>query len=140
MTHWSASYIGIPHAEFGYGPDGAHCWGLAVLVYGRELGITLPTYVGCYASLAERREIAALVEGESADPVWSLVAEPRPFDIAVFRMGRYATHVGVVVNETLVLHVQASDQAKIQNFSVAPLKDRLTGLYRHCDTASRVAR
>lgn len=139
MTHWSASYIGIPHAEFGHSEAGANCWGLVVLVYARELGIALPTYDGRYASLAEQREVAALVAGEQADPAWSKVSVPQPFDVAVFRQGRYATHMGVVVRDNLLLHIQAGDAAKIQNYRVAPLKDRLTGLYRHVELSSRSA-
>lgn len=139
MNHWSASYVGIPHAEFGHSEAGANCWGLAVLVYARELGIELPTYQGRYTSLAEHREIAALVAGEQADPVWSQVSVARPFDLALFRQGRYATHVGIVVRDNLLLHVQAGDAAKIQAFHVPPLKDRLTGLYRHVELSPRSA-
>lgn len=139
MRNWSASYIGIPHAEFGHSEAGANCWGLVVLVYARELGIALPTYEGCYTSLAEQREVAALVAGEQADPAWSQVLTPEPFDLAVFRQGRYATHIGIVVRDNLLLHIQAYDAAKIQNFHVAPLKDRLTGLYRHIERSWRSA-
>lgn len=134
MSHWSNRYVGTPYHEFGHTFEGVHCWGLAVLVYAEELGIALPTYSGCYVSLEEQAQIAALVNGERSDPVWREVAGARTFDLVTFRRGRLETHIGIVVSPGLMLHVTADDQAKIEHYNTGRWQHRLTGTYRHAAT------
>ncbi len=88
MTQWTDSFIGLPHLDLGRDREGCDCWGLACIVYREELSISLPDYLG-YATTEERGEIAALVEGATASPLWLPVSGPAvAFDIALFRRGR----------------------------------------------------
>jgi hypothetical protein len=94
----------------------------------------LPTYLEHYVSLAERATIAALVNGERADPVWRPVAGALTFDGVTFRRGALETHIGIVVSPGLMLHVTADDQAKLEHYTSGQWSHRLTGTYRHAGT------
>lgn len=133
---WTNSYIGIPYAEFGRGPAGCDCWGLACLIYRSELGISLPEYAGAYRSADEHVEIDALIEGGAQSPIWLPVDLARAaFDIAIFRRGRLATHVGIVIRPGLMIHMRDEDCAKIESYEQGAWKHRLNGFYRHVEMA-----
>lgn len=135
MTHWSARYVGIPFADRGRDELGCDCYGLARLVYRVELGIGLPDYRG-YASAEEQAEVAALIAGAAAGPDWLPCDGRRPFDLAVFRRGRLATHVGVIVAPGIMLHMVDEDAAKIERIA-GPWASRFVGAWRHVAVASR---
>lgn len=127
---WSNRHIGIPYRELGRSRQGCDCWGLACIVYQEELGITLPEYLG-YASVEEHGEIAALISGATSSPLWLPIEGPAiAFDIAVFRRGRMATHVGVVIRHGVMIHMQDDDCAKVEDYRAGPWRHRLTGHYR----------
>ncbi|MGY9049632.1 hypothetical protein P775_11020 [Puniceibacterium antarcticum] len=133
MTDWSNRFIGIPYEQFGRSEIGVDCWGLACIVYSEELNITLPEYLG-EGARGENAEIAALVAGEAASPLWVPVTGPAvAFDIAVFKRGRWDAHVGIVIQHGLMLHVAAGDCAKVETYAKGLWKTRLTGVYRHVE-------
>lgn len=127
---WSNAFVGIPFADLGRTRAGADCWGLVALVYRDMLGIALPDYQG-YASAHEHAEIAALVEGAGGSPLWRRVTEPKPCDILVFRRGPWSSHVGLVVQPGVMLHMAAGDCAKLEAYSAGRWAARLTGTYRY---------
>ncbi|MCW1934126.1 C40 family peptidase [Pararhodobacter zhoushanensis] len=133
---WSDRFLGIPFADLGRTRAGCDCWGLACVIYRHELRITLPDYLGGYASADEHREIAALIAGETAAPLWQPVTGPAaPFDIAVFRRGRFATHVGVVIRPGLMIHMAGEDQSKVERYAEGPWHSRFAGHFRHASRA-----
>lgn len=135
---WSNSYIGIPFEAFGRAQTGCDCYGLAVLIYARELDMQLTSYVGDYVSCDERRELDDLFSNAIDLGPWRKVEGPaEPFDIALFRIGPTAAHCGVVVSDGLMLHVQGEDQAKVENYRAGAWKHRLLGHYRHQDRFGR---
>lgn len=132
---WSNHYIGLPYVEFGRTRDGCDCWGLACIIYREELNITLPDYLG-YGSADEHGEIAALIAGAETSPLWVPVSgDALAFDIAVFRRGRFSTHLGIVIRHGLMIHMVGDDQAKVQGYTDGPYKHRLSGHYRHASRA-----
>lgn len=129
---WSDRYIGIPFDEFGRSRSGCDCWGLACVIYREELGIRLPDYLGDYASAEERGEIAALIDRDRVSPLWLPVEGPAiAFDIAIFRRGRFASHLGIVVRHGWMIHMQGEDCAKIESYRTGQWSHRLQGCYRH---------
>jgi len=133
---WSDRFIGIPFREFGRDRAGCDCWGLACLVYQEELHITLPQYLGDYASAEEHGEIAALISGAAASPLWVPVDGPAiAFDVTVIRRGRYETHLGIVIRHGIMIHMAGEDQAKVDRYDTGRWRHRVAGHYRH---ASRV--
>jgi probable lipoprotein NlpC len=127
---WSNAFIGIPWGEFGRTRDGADCWGLACIIYREELGISLPDYLG-YGSAEEHGEIAALIAGAEASPLWLPVDGPAiAFDVAVFRRGHLATHIGVVVHHGIMIHREGEDCAKLTDYRSGAWRHRLKGHFR----------
>lgn len=140
MTHWTERFIGLPYAEFGRDRAGCDCWGLACVIYREELGITLPDYLG-YASTEEHAELAAIIAGATASPLWIPVTGTAiAFDIAVFRRGRLDTHVGIVVHHGLMIHIAHDDCAKIESYKGGTWGHRHAGTYRHVDLVTRAVR
>ncbi|WP_026784208.1 C40 family peptidase [Pleomorphomonas koreensis] len=136
VKSWTNAYVGTPFDRFGASHAGCNCWGLVVLIYAEQLGITLPDYAGAYASPEEQAEVAALVAAERADPAWTRVFDARPLDVLLFRRGHLDTHVGLYVDRGLMLHVTADDCAKLERFETGTWGHRLTGIYRHVKAAS----
>lgn len=137
-AHWTEKYIGLPYRDLGRDRQGADCWGLAIIVYGGELGIALPSYVGGYQSTDERREIADLIAGAQATGPWSRIeAVARPFDIALFRRGPFDSHIGIVVSPGLMIHLP-DDSAKIEHYNTGRWRPRLRAIYRHSELLSKV--
>lgn len=131
---WSNEYIGLPWADCGRDRGGCDCWGLACLIYRQELGIELPDYRGAYVSAGEQSEIAALIRDASASPHWCGVSEAQPFDVAVFRAGRWRSHLGVVIRPGLMIHMAAEDRARVERYDAGAWRHRLEGVYRHVST------
>lgn len=128
---WSNRYIGIPQEDHGRTADGCDCWGLACVIYREELGISLPDYLG-YGSADEHGEIAALIDGAAASPLWVPVEGPAiAFDLAVFRRGRLSTHLGIVIRHGLMIHMLDADGAKLADYRSGPWGHRFAGHWRH---------
>ncbi|WP_323036260.1 NlpC/P60 family protein [Pararhodobacter sp.] len=133
---WSNRYVGLPFAEFGRDRAGCDCWGLACIIYREEMNIALPEYVGAYSSADEHSEIAALISGAATSPLWVPVAgTAMAFDIAVFRRGRFSTHLGIVIHHGIMIHMAGEDQSKVQGYTDGPYKHRFAGHFRHASKA-----
>ncbi|MBN8294741.1 phage tail protein [Rhodobacter sp. NTK016B] len=133
---WSNRFIGIPFEDLGRTRTGCDCWGLACVIYQEELHISLPDYVGDYASAEEHAEIASLISGAKSSPLWLPVDGPAiAFDIAVFRRARYETHLGIVVRHGIMIHMAGEDQAKLARYADAPWRNRFAGHFRHASRA-----
>lgn len=140
MTHWTDRYVALPHLDLGRARDGADCWGLACIIYREELEISLPDYLG-YVSTEERGEIAALVAGATASPLWSPVSGlAMAFDIALFRRGRLTSHVGIVVSHGLMLHMAEGEMSRVEHYNTGYWSPRLVGHYRHVEMVSKVVK
>lgn len=139
--HWTNEFIAIPYREFGRDRAGCDCWGLVVVVYAQQLGITLPGYTEAYTSVEEHAELSDHIGGVTSNGTWNRVeGQPQAYDVAVFRRGRYETHVGIVVNPGLMLHIAADDQSKLEHYLTGRWGYRLNGIYRHFELTSRAAR
>jgi cell wall-associated NlpC family hydrolase len=129
---WSQAYVGqIPYRDLGRDRAGCDCWGLARLVYAEQLGITLPDYVSAYPSADEHAEVARLIDGEVLAEDWIPEATPRPFDLIVFRLGRWGSHIGIAERAGLMLHMEGEDTCKIARLADARWSRRMVSAYRH---------
>ena len=134
--NWSDRFVGTPYLDFGRDRSGCDCWGLACLIYRDVLGITLPDYLGDYASTDEQGEIAALIAGASVSPLWVPVSgQAEPYDIAVFRRGRLSSHLGVVIRSGLMIHMEGEDCAKLADYRSGRWSHRFNGHFRHVSRA-----
>lgn len=125
---WFAPYIGLP---FGEEAPAVTCWGLVCRIYAEQLAVQLPSYGEIPA-----RDLARVARAmrAGADDGWITVIEPRAFDVALMRNpqgGRSVVHVGVMIDEVRMIHVEAATAAVIvpvRHWSVA---GRILGYRRH---------
>ena len=136
---WSNKYLGIPFTSHGRSFSGVDCYGLLFLVYQNELAIDLPPYTSSYACADEHSEVAALINDAQApqSPWFQRHGAAQPFDVLLYRHGRYASHIGIALGSGLLLHVQSSDQSKIERQETPRLKTRLTGVFHHLTAGDR---
>lgn len=132
---WSNRFVGIPYEECGRSRAGCDCWGLASVIYREALGIILPDYLG-YGSTEEHAEISALIESATSTPLWRSVEQAAPFDIAVFRRGHLATHVGIIIQPGLMIHMESDDCAKLARYRDGRWGNRFKGCFRHVERIS----
>lgn len=147
----------IPFKDRGYDFNGADCWGLYRLVRGTELGHWVDKYEEV-ASVADLRTINKILRHESTTPrvrpldggaqiIWKPIPdeEVRPFDLVlmsgIFKDGdsvrRAPVHVGVLVDDGLVLHIEEGRNAECVAYKPIPgrtihpvLRNRIVGFYR----------
>lgn len=130
---WANAYVGVPFQDLGRDVGGCDCWGLARLVYSEVLGIDLPSYAEAYASVTEQAEISCLLAARTRSP-WMRTETIRTFDLLLFRRGRADTHIGVAVDDRIMLHMASGDHAKIESLSAPRWAPRLVAAYRHAET------
>jgi cell wall-associated NlpC family hydrolase len=105
-----SSFIGIPYLDHGRDRRGCDCWGLVHLVYEEMRGITLPDYRALYGHADNQVETSALfgmaAAGQIAGAFWHLVPPEdwQPLDVALIRIGRLHSHVGLIAGNGLFLH------------------------------------
>lgn len=130
--NWSDRFVGIPYQDFGRGRGGCDCWGLACIIYREEMGVSLPDYLGDYAGVDELSEISALITRDRTSPLWLPVSGPAlAFDLALFRRGRFSSHVGIVIRHGLMIHMRGDDCAKVEGYADGPWSHRFEGHFRH---------
>lgn len=139
MTHWSASYVGLPWRARGRDRSGVDCYGLVRLVVWERAGLALESYAEGYVTAKERAELDALIAGARGARPWVEIApgDERGFDIALFRVGRALCHIGVVVEPGLVLHVDDGHDSEIIRYRESAWASRLAGFQRHSALTDR---
>ena len=121
-------YVGMPYRDRG-------CWELVRLVYREQLGIDLPSYADEYAAVPEedRAELGRLITEHRTD--WYAIppGDERPGDAILFKMLGEPSHIGVIVEPGLFLHVRAGHLSCVENYLGAKWRPRVEGVYRHAN-------
>lgn len=121
-----SKYIGIPFKPFGRTESGLDCWGLVRLFYKNEFDIVLPGLAG-YESVKDHRAISDIVETEK--PRW--VETRAEFGhVIVFNMAGRPVHVGVVIDNLRMLHIQTGKNSCLEKFRSPRWKNRIEGIYQ----------
>ncbi|MBF9042947.1 hypothetical protein HKCCE4037_06395 [Rhodobacterales bacterium HKCCE4037] len=129
---WWGDLVGAPFEDGGRGPVSFDCWGLVRHVYAKQLGLFLPDHDG--VAVRQTREIARRMDGGGSDGLFRQVAAPRALDVALMTAAagsQVAGHVGVMVDETRVLHIWRGTDACVMRLSDYRLRGRVLGFYRH---------
>jgi len=112
--HWADTYVGLPFRAGGRDRSGLDCWGLVRLVWAERLGLVLPRFDGgddpALTIDQVTRRMTAVERGAE-----------RPFDGVVIDTERrqglgfvtVPAHVGVVVEQGQVLHIEAASTSRI---------------------------
>lgn len=151
MTGWWSWLTAVPFRDRGRGPDGADCWGLAMLVYGHHLGIALEDRPGL-SSHDPAGVRAAAMRGLSQGS-WNRVQAGReaPFDLAVvwrpYRstsggLGIGPIHCGVVTRPGRLIHCDPDCGTTEIAYAPEPhltLQSRRIEFFRHRECLPRGA-
>ena len=125
-------FIGIPYRNKGRDFDGCDCWGLVDLYHREVLGIELPNYLGGYRDAAETAIVEkAILRGRTA---WTLVGhspgrESPPGAVALFKIRGRASHVGLVIDGTKLLHTLGGRNSSLEDLDALTWRDRLLGVW-----------
>lgn len=130
MTEFSL-YVGLPWKEKGRSPDGFDCWGLLAFVYAQELEVDLPSYHDRYVTTADRKALAALINGELGP--WEEIksGHEQAFDVVLMREGGDPRHVGLVVEPGRLLHIERDCDSVIARYRAGSFRHRIVGFYRY---------
>jgi cell wall-associated NlpC family hydrolase len=128
---WAGRYIGLPFKDHGRDRVGLDCWGLARLILGEQFGLCLPSYSHEYRTTADPSRIGPLIEREVAG--WNPVASgaEQAGDIVILRLHGKPMHVGLVIGDRQMLHIESGINSAIERYGGPRWADRLYGFYRY---------
>lgn len=114
--------IGLPFKYGGRGPDFLDCYGL-VMEMSRRNGVDLPDF-----GFADDQALVAAMMGATL-PQWEEI-ERRPGAVVLIRVGRYAAHVGYMLDEHRMIHSWEHSHG-VTIISVDSWKQRIVGFYKY---------
>lgn len=128
---WAGHYIGLPFRPHGRDRLGVDCWGLVRMVMAEQFGIAVPSFVSEYPDPRARCEIGALITRESA--TWQALApvEAITGDVIVLRVRGVPMHVGVVLGDGAMLHVECGIDSAIEKYTSPRWASRVYGFFRY---------
>lgn len=128
-------YVGIPWLMGGRDvEDGLDCWGFVRYFYDEEMGIVLPRYDGTSKFDNGTKGCSKYIIESDTYKHFVKFDEYQPGDICMFTFGGFPIHVGIAVDERLMLHANEHNSppgVAIDNYKALRWKNRLEGFYRH---------
>ncbi|MDE1151414.1 MAG: NlpC/P60 family protein [Micavibrio sp.] len=131
VPFWAGHYIGLPFRDHGRDRSGIDCWGLVRLVMAEQFGIALPSLAHEYAHTAEKNRIGPLIERESDNFTPLPAAAEKLGDIIVLRLHGQPMHVGLVLGDGQMLHVEDGIDSSVARYRGPRWQDRIFGFYRY---------
>lgn len=128
---WAGHYIGLPFQDHGRDRSGLDCWGLVRLVMAEQFNIALPSHVHEYQRTTQVERISTLIEREVQH--WKLVSAGQEVcgDVIVLRVRGRPMHVGLVLGDRQMLHIELGINSVIERYSAPRWADRIAGFYRY---------
>lgn len=128
---WAGHYIGLPFREHGRTRDGLDCWGLVRLVLGEQFGFDVPSLSGDYSRTTDADAISRVIAREALE--WRCVPASREDcgDVIVLRMRGQPMHVGLVLGDSYMLHVERGINSAIERYTSARWHARIDAFYRY---------
>lgn len=131
LIEFATLAIGVPFVIGGREFTGWDCWGLVYVAYRDVFNIGIGRFDDEYTENVTFNELAALISREK--PAWSEVDQPMPGDISLYRVGRYESHIGLVLPGNRLLHCEAKINTVHEPLNTPVWKNRHVGYYRHTD-------
>jgi cell wall-associated NlpC family hydrolase len=120
--------IGIPYKVHGSDVDGADCLGLVKLFNKKILNINFPDFTELYRDPND----LVLLDSRVAEQKrrFDAITEPTFGDIILFRIGAYACHLGIYIDESTFLHSHFGHDSAIDRLDSHKWTTRISGFYR----------
>ena len=128
---WAGRYIGLPFAEHGRDRGGIDCWGLMRLALLEQFSISLPSLAHEYRRTCDAARISDLVTREIPRCQRIDAGLERCGDVIVLRLQGRPMHVGLVLGDGQMLHVEQGIDSAIEKYRGQKWQDRIYGFYRH---------
>lgn len=128
---WAGRYIGLPFRELGRDRAGVDCWGLVRLILAEQFTIPLPSFIHEYRHTLEKSRIGPLIERETRS--WQKIATnaEAPGDVVVLRLHGKPMHVGLVLGDRHMLHIEAGINSAIERYNSPQWAERIFGFFRY---------
>jgi cell wall-associated NlpC family hydrolase len=123
-----APYVGIPYRSHGRGRDGCDCWGLVMLFYREQYGIELQGFSEAYADAGDQARVSSLLQ--IGRRFWEPVAEPFTGDLYLIRIGRWFSHVGIVLSDGEFLHALKGRNSAVERADSLIWRNCIAGGFR----------
>lgn len=133
MKTWWNNYSHIPFEDHGRDERGCDCYGLVRLVYRDRLGVELPLLLDDYDHTRQREILDRLIKGNALLLGFQRVdlAELRPLDVLIVRQAGADCHLGVLVTNNLLLHIERGCGVVIEDIRRPHLQPRIREAYRY---------
>ncbi len=131
IPYWAGHYIGLPFVEHGRSIYGLDCWGLVRLILFEQFDTVLPSYTSNYTNTYSQKEIGKLVRNESSKWHSIKLGEEKCGDVIVLRMRGEPMHVGCIIGDKRMLHIERHINSSIESYDSWRWKDRISGIFRH---------
>ncbi len=129
IPFWAGHYIGLPYKSRGRDTKGLDCWGLVRLVLHEQMNIQVPSYTAFYDSAENPQQVGSLVRRVSLN--WGRVSWGQCGDVLVLRMRGEPMHIGLVLDETYMLHIERGINSVIERYDSSKWKKRIIGIFRY---------
>ena len=131
VPFWAGHYIGLPFLDHGRDRSGLDCWGLVRLVMAEQYGIALPSFIHEYQRTTQVDKISTLIEREALK--WKVVSPGSETcgDTIVLRVRGKPMHVGMVLGDRQMLHIEFGINSVIEKYAGARWSERVAGFYRY---------
>ena len=110
IPEWAARHVGVPYETM-------DCWDFLRSIYAQEYGIDI-------GPVGDQRQ-------KMRDRDWGEVSFPREGDVILFKTDKLKRHVGVILNEDLMIHNEQGSNSCIESYTSPLWRNRLVCIYRH---------
>lgn len=122
-------YLNIKYKKNGRDFDYCDCYGICYLFNKHELEIDLPIYLD--DPVENQEQIDALFNKKKSDFKKVKLGKECEGDIISFNIKGLPTHVGVVLQKGLMLHIISGETAKIESYTTNKWINRIDSLWRY---------
>lgn len=128
---WAADLIktGIPFKAKGRDRSGLDCWGLVKLAYTECLNRDIRGYEDEYETIKDFTHLHELFDKHRPED-WKEVSPERAGDVILLRLRGRPIHVGLVIGQKRMIHIEEHIQVCMENYNNAIWRNRILGFYR----------
>lgn len=122
---WAAKYIGLKYEKLGRGPMAFDCWGIVMLVYKNEFGVTLPDFryppdlTGYLAEVRDKKTMFREIPEHTK----------KTGDIVLMKIKTAPIHVGVFCEPGHILHGMNAESGIVFD-RIGQWQNQIEGFYR----------